>query len=186
MGLWKRVNYLEDYVTTLNAKGKKRLVYQGDLFQCTADDTAWRRYRRIVLVEALLALILCAVASLVDPSSLRITGAYYVLFPYAALFLATVFGGARSVHLQFLRREIERMDYDKCIISLRRWTLATVVLGAAAGIAQIVYIFLQQAFAFQEWATAILCLFAGGLAWCSRCIQARYPYENIGKAPPVS
>ena len=184
MSAWKRENYLSDYASSRTADGKKRWVYQGDLYCCQIDEHGWKRYRPAVLALSLLDLLLCGAASVVNPVSLRISGALYVLFPYAAACLCCIMCLARTIHLQFVPWKMERMDYDKCVVSLRRYTMATTVLCAATAVMQLAYIVLQQAFSAREWLAVLFCCMAAGAGWGSSRLQNRYPCQNIGKASP--
>ena len=184
MSVWKRENDLSDYVSTRTANGKKRWLYQGDLYCCRAvDERKWKRYRPVLLAFSLLDFALFVAASLVNPASMHIPGALYVLIPYALACLACIMGLARAIHLQFVPWKMERMDYDKCILSLRRYTVAITVLCGATGLAQLAYIIIQQAFSANEWLTALLCLAAAGINWISYRLQNRHVCQNIGKAP---
>ena len=179
----KPKSYITDYTVVLRGNGKKQWVYQGDYYQCTADGPAWRRFRLMVPLLSLLEVALCAAASLVDPLSLRLGGVVYVLLPYAALAMVCLVGLFRTIHFCMLPRKIERMDYEKCIRPLRRYTLAISILSAATCLAQVVYILLNRAYAPGEWWAALFCAVSACLGFFSFRLQKRHPYENIGAAP---
>ena len=186
MELPKRKNYVKDYTVVLGNTGKKHWVYQGDYYQCTAEGGAWRRLRWGVPLFSLLELAMCVAASLVDPLSMRLDGEFYVLLPYAALALFCLVGLFRTIHFCFLRRKVERMDYEKCIRPLFRYTVAISILAAATCLAQVVYILLNQAFAPGEWGAALCCAAAAVLSFLSFRLQRSCPYENIGPSPAQS
>ena len=184
MAIWKRKNYLSDYVSTLSPNGKKHLVYQGDFYQCAAEGRTWVIYRVGMLAVTVAELLLWGLASLADPSSLRLGGPVYVLIPYVLLCLPALLALGRSIRLQFLRRQMDRMDYELCIRSLYRCSLAISALGVLAGAAQVLYILLCQAPAPGEWIAALCCFVISAISFLSYRLQRRYPCENIGKAGP--
>ena len=183
MPSWKRENYMSDYTSVLSADGRRHWVYCGNLYQCSGDPRSWRRCRFGILGLSLLELVLGAAISLVDPLSLRIGSAPYVLIPYSAFFVACILCLGRTVHLQLLSQKIERMDYEKCILALPRYGQAITVLAGVTGLAQVVHMLLNRTFALNEWVAALCCAAAGGLGWCIFRLLKQFPFKNLGPAP---
>ena len=183
MTIKKKAGYLSDYEIVRGSTGKKRLVYHGDFYLCPVSDSQWLRYRRLMLSASFLYVFLWCAASLADPSSLRGSGTIYVILPYAALCFPGLIGLGRTVRLQRLSQQLERMDYDQCVVSLQFCTVLMIVLGFLAAGAQFVHIAIHSAFSPGEWVAAFCFLAIGAAACAAYRMQRKYPCENIGKGP---
>ena len=186
MTIKKKADYLDDYDMIRTPEGKKKLSYRGDIYQCPVSDSEWKRYRRLILAISFAYVLFWSLATLSDPSSLRGSGARYVIFPYAALCFPGAFCLIRSIRLQQLsQRGMERIDYDQCFTSLHLHTTLMAAFGFLAGLAQLIYAVVSRSFAPGEWIAAFCFLFIGVLACLSRRLQDQHPCKNTGKAPQI-
>ena len=181
MAFWKS-EYISDYVSTLQPNGKKRLVYQGDFFEFPGEKQVWRRHRLLLLAFALISMLLCIGIAVIDPFSMGIDGAAYVLLPYVGFLIITFLVFTRSVYLQFLPQRLERMDYEKCIVGLQQYTAISSFLALVTAVAQLIFILLTQTFSAAEWITVLCALAAAGMNLYSYRRQKAHPCKNIGKA----
>lgn len=186
MTIRKTAAYLKDYEVKTTDKGKKSLVYRGDIYQCNASDSQWKAYKRLNLSLVCLYILLWCIATLSDPTSLRGAGTVYVIIPYALVCFPILVAFGRVIHMQKLSQNMERMDYDQCFTSLSLCTMVIIGLGLATAIGQTVHIFLQNAFSFSEWVTALCFLIISVFAFAAYRLQNRYECQNIGKSPSNS
>lgn len=184
MTIRKKASYLADYEIVRNERGKKELVYRGDIYQCHVSDGEWKQYRRLILASSFLYVFLWCLASLADPSSLRAAGTIYVIIPYVGLCFPGLIGLFRAFRLQQLSQRMERMDYEQCFVSLNLCTAFLAGLGPLAAVAQLVHMVVHHAFRLGEWLAMLCFLLIGAAAFASYRMQKRYPCKNTGKVSP--
>lgn len=185
MTLQKRADYLKDYDIVPGADGKQELVYHGIYYQFRVSGAQWTAYKRKLLSFGCLNLFLLCAASLLDPASLRGSGALYVSLPYIALFFPVILGLGRVLHLQKKVPKLERMDYDQCVTSLSLCTIAAIVIAAAAFLGQVLSLFLLPTVTLRDALAALCFLLVAASCWRSHLLQRAHPCDNIGKQTPT-
>ena len=127
----KRIS--SDYDRRLGADGKETYIYTGPRFNVDLPAKRLLRYRVICWLMPVLGFLIFIGSGISDPQGLR---QMYIVLPFIALFmpLALLIGDAYKVTTA--NKNMERKEYARSIVQMRRCSVAVVALSGIVFIAQ--------------------------------------------------
>lgn len=123
----RRKQIIADYERRMDSQGKETYIYTGPLFSFDLTDRQLLGYR--LFCWAVPALMIAAYISigLLDTGSMR---RFYAVFPFIALMMPLALLISDAYKLSTNPRRMQRKEYLRCVVQMRRCTVAVIILSA--------------------------------------------------------
>ena len=190
--------YVNDYKIVeepkKNGKGvRSRSVYCGKYWRYDIDDNAYKGLLTIYggLSLAWIAALVCgllffkttSLGAAMGDNGMNQSAIIYVILPYVLQFLPAALVAGKTVMLAFTPRDMERFQYDDCVVRMRVWLVIGVAVAGAVFVGQLIALIAGQE-KQHYWAAGLMALEAviALICWFFIRVYDRYPCVQTDSA----
>lgn len=157
-----RKRIIADYERRMDGQGREIYIYTGPVFSLALSEAQLSRYRLACWLAPLVMIALYVAIGLLNTQSMH---KFYVVFPFIALMMPLALLLSDAYKLSTNRKEMQRKEYLRCIVQMRRCTVTVLIFAVLLALGQLGVILFESVESVRmEWFFFAGCLCIGIVA----------------------